>query len=162
MVSESKEAIEREAARNQILARAKLSRKTASPAQDEANDVQSPSAPRLPSTLPSTPQKRNLSGTSNGNRSTSSTPTKLVKPEKDIQWLQDTLATEVIKAIFEKPYIPVTWARGRTRMNLIYEPLSLLSNPLTLDRAKTTLSVVFLTMKLWTNLIMLMRKRMAV
>jgi len=164
MVSKSKEAIEREVERNQILARAKLSRKTVSPAQDEApsgDDVQSPSTPRLPSTLPSTPQKRSLSGTTNGTRSTGSTPTKLVKPEKDIQWLQDTLAADVIMAIFERPYIPVTWARGR-KMNLIYEPLSPLSNPLTLDRAKPTLSVVFLTIKLWMNLIMLKRKRMAV
>ena len=161
MVSESDEAIKREAERNRILAQAKLARKTAQDKAPSGDDVQSPSAPRLPSTLPSTPQKRNLSGTSNGDRSTHSTPTKLAKPEKDIQWLQDKLADEVIMAIFERPYIPVTWARGRN-MNLIYEPLSPLSNPLTLDRAETTLSVVFLTIKLWTNLIMLTRKRMAV
>ena len=80
------------------------------------------SAPRQPNTLPSTPQKRNISDTSFGPRSTNTTPTKLIKPESSIQDLQNTLVREVRGAIYHAAVIRMPWPRGRTNMRLVYQP----------------------------------------
>src|SRR5271156_2874573 len=66
LIQQSQEAIDREAERNKAKREAKPARTNMSPTKDKApigDDVQSASAsgPRLPSTLPSTPQKRNFS-----------------------------------------------------------------------------------------------------
>jgi hypothetical protein len=79
-----------------------------------------PSLPRQPSTLPSTPQKRNTSDTSFGTRSTETTPTKLVKPETDVQHLQNDMVADVLDSLYGRDYIKVDWPRGR-KLNLCYE-----------------------------------------
>jgi hypothetical protein len=78
------------------------------------------SLPRHPVTTPSITQKRSLSNTSFEPRSTESTPIKLVKPETDIQQLQNDLVGDVLSALYGKVHIKVTWPRGR-KLNLCYE-----------------------------------------
>jgi hypothetical protein len=127
MITRSQEALDLEAERKKVRREAKSTRKYTAPTQDEAkapigDDAKSNSWPRLPSTQPSTPKKRDFSDTSFGNRSTETTPTKLVSPESSIQYLQDTLVRDVIDAVFGRPYVPVTWPRGRKKMRLVYDP----------------------------------------
>ena len=76
------------------------------------------SLPRLPTTLPVTPQKRNVSDSSFGAHSTETTPTKWVKPEASIQELQNTLVRDVLFSLY-RGKVPIDWACGRRRPPLI-------------------------------------------
>jgi hypothetical protein len=125
LIQRSQEAIDREAERNKAKREAKTARK---PTKDETSigdDVQSTSDPPSSSTMPCTPHKRHISETSFGSRSTETTPTKMESPEKNVQYLQDTLVREVIDAVFGPPYVHVKWPRGRTKLRLAYDPFSL-------------------------------------
>jgi len=126
MITRSQEALDFEAERKMILRDAKTTRKYASLTQDNtpiiSDDVQSILSPHGPSTLSNTPKKRDFSSTSFEDRSAQSTPKKLVSPESNIQYLQDTLVRDVIDAVFCRPYVPVKWPRGRKNMRLVYEP----------------------------------------
>lgn len=125
LVGPSQEEILREAARVKEVREVKVAREKKSAvihATVSTDDIHSDSAPRQPSTLPSTPQKRNISDTSFGPRSTQTTPTKLIKPESSIQNLQNTLIQEVHDAIYYAAVIRMPWPRGRTNMRLVYQP----------------------------------------
>ena len=75
--------------------------------------------PRYPSTLPSTPQKRNASEASLDPQSTHTTPTKLVKPEAVVQNLQNLLILAVFDGLFDNVAMEIKWPRGR-KMRLLY------------------------------------------
>ena len=129
LIQRSREDMERQTERVKMAREAKAARakqlssdeKTDSAADETKNIAE----PRLPSALPSTPQKRDFSGTSFGPRSTEGTPITLIKPEPNIQDLQNTLVRDVLRAIYGSPYIRVPWARGRQNMRLSYEPYNL-------------------------------------
>lgn len=125
MNQRSLESATREAAKLQEAREAKIARKSVIQGSSKQITVSKDDAPdsslrRYPVTLPSTPQKRNISDTSFGTRSTESTPTKLVKPETDIQQLQNDLVGDVLEALYDKVHVKVTWVRGR-KLNLCYE-----------------------------------------
>lgn len=82
-------------------------------------DASTTTIPRYPSTLPSTPQKRNASEASLDPHSTHTTPRKLVKPEAVIQNLQNLLILEIFEALFRRNYIEIQWPQGR-KMRLLY------------------------------------------
>lgn len=82
-------------------------------------DTPFPSIPRYPSTLPSTPQKRNASEASLDPHSTHTTPRKLVKPEPVIQNLQNILILDIFEALFRRNSIEIQWPQGR-KMRLLY------------------------------------------
>jgi len=75
--------------------------------------------PRYPSTLPSTPQKRNASEASLDPQSTHTTPKKLVKAEAVIQNLQNILVLDIFDGLFDDIGMEIKWARGR-KMRLLY------------------------------------------
>jgi len=75
--------------------------------------------PRYPSTLPSTPQKRNASEASLDPQSTHTTPKKLVKPEAVVQNLQNLLILAVFDGLFDNVSMEIKWPRGR-KMRLLY------------------------------------------
>jgi hypothetical protein len=75
--------------------------------------------PRYPSTLSSTPQKRNASEASLDPHSTHTTPKKLVKPESVIQNLQNLLVQDVLNGLFHRFSVEIKWPRGR-KMRLLY------------------------------------------
>jgi len=79
--------------------------------------------PRMPTTISVTPQKCNISDTSFGSRSTETTPTKMTKPEANIQDLQNLFVEEVLSRLYAG-YVPVTFARGRN-LTLNYMPYGL-------------------------------------
>jgi hypothetical protein len=129
----SSESAAREAAKLQEARAAKAAYKSISDSPSKQStiskhDASESSLPRYPSTLPSTPQKRTTSDTSFGTHSTESTPTKLVKPETDIQQLQNDLVRDVLSAVYGRFYAGVTWPRGR-KLNLCYEPYTAYSPP---------------------------------
>jgi len=106
----------------------KTVRKGVSPTKDKTSigdDVQSASDPPSSSIMPCTLYKRHISETSFRSKSTETTSTKMESPEKNVQYLQDTLVCEVIDAVFSPPYIHVKWPRGRTKMRLAYDLFSL-------------------------------------
>jgi hypothetical protein len=75
--------------------------------------------PRLPKSFKQTPgQKRNISDTSFGTRSTETTPTKLVHSEPKVQALMDTFVHTIIRKLWQGK-IDIPWAEGR-RMFLSY------------------------------------------
>jgi len=76
------------------------------------------SLPRLPTTIPATPQKRNVSDSSFGTHSTETTPTKWVKPEASIQHVQINLVEDVLFSLY-RGNVPISWARGRRRLPFI-------------------------------------------
>ena len=75
--------------------------------------------PRYPSTLPSTPQKRNASEASLNPHSTHTTPRKLVKAEAIIQNLQNLLVLEIFEGLFRRNSMEIPWPQGR-KMRLLY------------------------------------------
>jgi hypothetical protein len=75
--------------------------------------------PRYPSTLPSTPQKRNASEASLDPASTHTTPKKLVKAEAVIQNLQNLLILEIFEGLFRRNSMEIQWPQGR-KMRLLY------------------------------------------
>lgn len=112
LVSVAREAVERQKAKD--AKKSQISQipnpsKTITVSKPDASD---PSSPRQSSTLPSTSQKRNISDTSFGTRSTETTPTKLIKPETDIQHLQDILVANILRVLYGKLHVKVTWPRG--------------------------------------------------
>ena len=77
--------------------------------------------PRQSSVSPTTPQKRKVSAASFGTDSAETTPVKLVKPEPNIQNLQNAIVYDILDAIYHTDVIRVPWARGRKNMRLQYE-----------------------------------------
>ena len=75
--------------------------------------------PRYPSTLPSTPQKRNASEASLDPHSTHTTPRKLVKAEAVIQNLQNLLILEIFEGLFRRNSMEIQSPQGR-KMRLLY------------------------------------------
>ena len=63
--------------------------------------------------VPVTPQKRKVSETSFGSRSTHTTPTKFLAPEPRVQSLQDYFVGELLRSLGDHS---ITWARGRDRL----------------------------------------------
>lgn len=126
LIDRSEEEILREAARVKEIWEAKAARKKQSAALQTTGStkdgIHSVSGPRQPSASPATPQKRNISDTSFGTRSTETTPTKLTKPESSIQNLQNTLVYDVLEALYHTDSIRVPWARGRKNLRLVYRP----------------------------------------
>lgn len=81
------------------------------------------SATLEPSTVPNpvTPtRKRKVSQTSYGKTFTDSTPSRLTSPETHIQEVQNSLVRDVIDALYDRPAVPVSWARNRESMTLRY------------------------------------------
>jgi len=81
---------------------------------------------RYPSTLPSTPQKRNASEASLDPHSTHTTPRKLVKAEAVIQNLQNMLVQDVLNGLFRRNSMEIKWPQGR-KMRLLYAEYDLSS-----------------------------------
>jgi hypothetical protein len=142
LLQRSREAEEREAARRREAREAGAARKKQphiiQNKNSTADGVQSIAGPRQPSSLPSTPQKRDFSDTSFGTRSTETTPSKLTKPESSIQNLQNMLVYDVLDAIYDAAFIRVPWARGRKNMRLNYEPFVFPRNPFNSRSCKTS------------------------
>ena len=76
------------------------------------------SHPRLPHSYNMPDNKRKISETSFGTRSTETTPTKLVHPEAKVQSLQNKFVDTIINKLWLGK-IDVSWAKGR-RMFLSY------------------------------------------
>jgi hypothetical protein len=112
LIQQSKEARERESERAKAEREARVARKLATTNSTTQPGIPSPPI-RQPSTFPTTPQKRNISDTSFGARSAETTPTKLVKPEAEIQRLQSTLVDDILEALYDQSFIEVEWAEGR-------------------------------------------------
>jgi hypothetical protein len=117
LTQRSQESMEREAERSR---EAKEARSQQKMEQASFQDVDSTakgkrtlSGVHMPSTIPVTPQKRNISDTPFGTRSTETTPTKLIKPETTVQELQNDLVNEIILSVYNGD-IPIPWVRGRT------------------------------------------------
>jgi hypothetical protein len=125
ITDKSPESAAREAAKLREAKEAKVTQKSDGPGPlksitiSKLDTADSP-LPRQPSTFASTPQKRNISDTSFGTRSTETTPTKLAKPETDIQELQNDFVKDVFRALYGKRRVKVEWPRGR-KLNLCYE-----------------------------------------
>src|SRR5579859_4329688 len=68
--------------------------------------------------VPVAPQKRKVSETSFGSRSTHTTPTKFLAPEPRIQSLQDYFVRELLRSLGDRS---ITWARDRD-MLIDYAP----------------------------------------
>lgn len=79
-----------------------------------------PSLTRQTTAFPSTPQKCNISDISFRIWSTETTPTKPVKPETDIQHLQDILIANILRALYGNLHVKAIWPRER-KLNLCYE-----------------------------------------
>jgi len=130
--SKCNEAMQRQSENNKearALRIAKKERKaTGNPPSHSASGFKSQiPQPRVPATVPTpvTPQKRNASDmssssdTSHGKVSHHTTPTKIKSAEPSILILQTQLVSAILKEVWGKPQVPVTWARGR-EMNLQY------------------------------------------
>ena len=125
LIKRSHEEMIREAMRKRQVREAKAAKEIQSAAIEatvSSEGIYPVSGPRQPSTLPATPQNRNVSDSSFGKRSTETTPTKLIKPESSIQNLQNTFVQDVLDALYDSDFIRMPWARGRKNLRLIYEP----------------------------------------
>ena len=100
--------------------------KTTEPTQKEvttSDDFPRPqtpySEPRFPTSF-ETPQtnKRNISETSFGSRSTESTPKKLIQAEAKVQSLQNAFVNDIINTLWDG-WVKLYWVKGR-RMRLQY------------------------------------------
>jgi hypothetical protein len=70
------------------------------------------SQPRFPTSYESMPNKRKVSDTSFGTRSTETTPAKLDHPEAKVQSLQDTFVQSIIAKVWWGQ-VDIAWAQGR-------------------------------------------------
>lgn len=119
---------------------------TATSTTTSTTSTSNPTTPRYPSTMPSTPQKRNASEASLDPKSTETTPKKLLKPEAVIQSLQNLLVLNIMEALFHDNSIPLKWPRGR-KMGMYYaELVSLIKSMLTTGQIPLLLLVDWLEM----------------
>lgn len=90
---------------------------------DERPTTPQNSQPRVPTSFEGTlDNKRKVSDTSFGTRSTETTPTKLDHPEAKVQSLQDRFVSTIIAKVWWGQ-VDITWAQGR-RLFLTYTEFS--------------------------------------
>jgi hypothetical protein len=123
---ESRGTVNREKERNQEAREMKAAREVGQNTDPMAMDIE-PVGFRWPNSVPVTPQRRDVSGSSFGSSHT--TPTKVQKPEAAIQGLQNIFAMEVLSALFEGNLIPLKWVEGRD-MRLSYKEYGLIQSVL--------------------------------
>jgi hypothetical protein len=87
------------------------------------------SQPRFPQSYDAVDNKRKLSETSFGTRSTETTPIKLVHPEAKVQALQNTFVKTIIDTLWVGK-VDIPWAKGR-HMFLTYTEYPISYSPLT-------------------------------
>jgi len=119
LTQRSQEAHDRDTEQAMLARIAKSQRETEPPSTSTTTPGPSAgSLPRLPTTVPVTPQKRTVSDSSFGTHSTETTPTKWVKPEGSIQHLQNELVQDMLFSLY-RGKVPITWAKGRRRLPFI-------------------------------------------